>query len=142
MQVLLERFQTLFGDERLKGWFKMTLQMMTARIMQVPHPKNVKPETDLFDNPAPFLMTTTRKLVLQPDMDEAIREEHIDSEQAQLDERIFYVKLKHNCRECIANKEGPWANVKQAPICTLCYSRLLRDGRDSYLAKKKAASSV
>lgn len=62
----LAAFPVLFGDKDMEGWFKHLLRMLTARIMQIPVPKNKEDDDNLFDNPAPFIGTTTRKLKLEP----------------------------------------------------------------------------
>eukprot|EP00392_Amoebophrya_sp_AT5.2_P016090 g16333.t1 len=138
-EVLLQRVKLLFTDQDGEGWFKCFLEMCTADSFEVPVPQNTqKYECNLFSNPAPTIATTTRKLYIDDEIDAAIKEDDIASEQQQLEERITYIHLTKKILAELANEDGtgPWADVHPVKVCYECFSRLMRDGRDAYICQQ------
>eukprot|EP00392_Amoebophrya_sp_AT5.2_P018908 g19564.t1 len=140
-EIILQRVRLLFGPEDGEGWYKSWLCLQTAKNFQVPVPQNnaQKYPNTLFSNPAPIICTTTNKLVIDEDLDPAIKPEQLDSEQEQGEERITYIHLRHKIRNKLAEEDGTgdWADVFPVDICLCCFSRLMRDGRDDYYKMKE-----
>mmetsp|Transcript_1607 Transcript_1607/g.3771 ORF Transcript_1607/g.3771 Transcript_1607/m.3771 type:complete len:283 (-) Transcript_1607:507-1355(-) len=133
-EVTLPRLQSLFGSPSMKGWFKALLHFLTARSLDIPVPKNqTKFDSTWWESGAPMIGTTTHPLQLEDGMGDGIADDDIEQEQAQLGQRVTYIKLRSNIKKAIAKQKPGWEDIVPAKVCSCCFSRICYEGKQKYL---------